>query len=418
MWSMADQPKPFSPPRRRVPAPAPVATAPSAAPLGTATPTPARQVVPPIVGVSNIQAINDLPTQEELAAAKRGSVPQVMIKAKQLSKSEREDYRKAGLDPDKLPDDAASRAALLAQALYSAPVPIPVPLTTPPLKVPDPVPYDQASPERQKAFREAVEAAKQFATPQPTPVAAPQQSFMPQPPIAREFSPPRMVLPPPIAEQPPAPPSPIAPPQQPPPPPPPLETAELGPDDQPPEHTPNHDPQCPKCGWDTRVKDLFVPTDEDLLTFQQCLYASRPFEKKMDLPLPDMWVKFRRLTVAEEKLAVQFVAREVKQNVDDKLAQSLFDVANMGYKYRMVMALTEWHNQMTYVTIPPLAERSISSGDPKDLNAALDDLTEGLFPSEDLFRYVQNAYYEFEQLCSRLWEVTAKPDFRKAIVTP
>lgn len=402
----------------------PILRRPAAAPAQAAPPPDA---LPDIPGVTGMEALRRLPTQEEIRAAQMGQIPRLAIDPKKLTETERQDYLARGINPDDFPD-AAARVAAYMKAVHNTEVPLPVAPTTPPLAMPPIVPIEQASPERQAAMRNIMAGGN----------APPQKPFTPvsqvMPPQASATQPAWPAPPMPPAWPPQPPPQPHQPPQYQPqyapqPPQPQAQTPPFGysysaplpppppPPPAPPPPEPK-DPHCPKCGHDQRETNLFKPSEADLILFQQCLYSNQRYTASCEVLNGNVKLKFHRMTSREVEMVQAQIVKEGAKDLRENVVRPSLYYQNLSMAYCMTLSLAEMMTPNSHCMIPPIAERVISSAVQDDLVTAYQDLLDNLLQTDDLRRTVYAAYIEFSVKCDRMWEIVSRPDFSNATGLP
>lgn len=362
-----DAPKPIVFGRKPQPVPAP----------------PVSRDLPDIPGVTGMDAVRRIPTVQEMEDAKKGAIPLRQIDPSKLTQTELDDYAKQGVDVTQLTDMAARVAAYTQKTLNQ---PIELPKNTPPLTLPPVVKYENASPERQRAMQEV--QAGIYTPPPSKPVAPPvtAQADLPTPAPAP--------LPAPIPPTAPAAtPTPV-----------PVDDTAIA--------------LCPKCGHNQRQKDLWKPTDAELVLFQQCVYSGKPYEATCSVLNGNVKLKFRRMSSSENDLVIAQVAKEAAQDVREQLVRPSMHYQNLLMSYAMTLCLLEIQTPTMHVVFPPIQERDISSGIPNDVKTAYSDLSESVLASDDLRRTVYAAHLEFASKADRIWEIISRPDFSDAIGLP
>jgi hypothetical protein len=126
-------------------------------------------------------------------------------------------------------------------------------------------------------------------------------------------------------------------------------------------------------------------------------------------------VTFQRLIGKESDLINKQLSIDASEDMRQSIARAAMHYQNQAVTYAMVMSICEIEfSQGPHVSIPPIAEREISSNKPLDLAAALQDLQE-LIELDDVYRMIFAAYIEFDRTCNRIWELIHTPNFTNAI---
>lgn len=326
------------------------------------------------------------------------NVPEFMKPGTVLTEFEQEGLKQLGIvsDTSKLPSNIAEK---ISAAMQDAQKPMAMP-NTGPLKIPDPVDFNDIPDDKKKDIADFIKGAAAFKKE----VQQQQASKTVEPPLdPKIFKEPEIIddLIQPKAET-------KAQPQEP--------VGDVSAD----SGLMSKDAilTCPHCGWDTSKADLVEIDAEDKLDFVQSILGGIRYKKVYELFGGKLRITFRTLTTAESDMAYKQLVVDAQNDVQSKIVGDTSFYWRTLMAYRVAMAVEKLESDVNIIEIPPILDIEVDDEKYQRPNTKLfalfDDLVEQIMPTELMRNTISHLYTEFQSLCEKLQAMAEQKDFWKA----
>ena len=175
---------------------------------------------------------------------------------------------------------------------------------------------------------------------------------------------------------------------------------------------------CPHCGWDTTKADLVEIDADDKLDFVQSILGGIRYKKVYEIFGGRLKVTFRTLTTAESDMAYKQLVVDAQNDVQSKIVGDTSFYWRTLMAYRVAMAVERLESDVNIVEIPPILEIEVDDEKYQRPNTKLfalfDDLVEQIIPTELMRNTISHLYTEFQSLCEKLQAMAEQKDFWKA----
>lgn len=172
---------------------------------------------------------------------------------------------------------------------------------------------------------------------------------------------------------------------------------------------------CPRCGFDCQDVDPIKPTEDDTTTFLTCILATpaRRYTRTYSRFGGRLRLTFGELNPKTTDDVTRALHRAANRDADANNPGSQAFYVNMGATYRALLSLVRVETAEQVVDLATGWADAAAAG--ATVEQYVEWLTTETLPTDSMLVVVRRAYEEFNQMCQKLREAAAHPDFYTAI---